>query len=1712
MHKLSKWSKAIQNSHKRLLKCVCSYIVPLITLFFPFQVYAAFPDPLVNTATVTVPAGVTDPTSSGGVNTATDSNSLLLPSLAIVKTLDSNADEDTSGSVTLNDTLTYSVTVTNDGSTTLTNVAVSDALLTPNANNCASVAPSATCVLTGTYVVQQSDVDAGSISNTGSVTSTEVPGPTTDVLNTPVAQNNSLAIVKTLDSNADEDTSGSVTLNDTLTYSVTVTNDGSTTLTNVAVSDALLTPNANNCASVAPSATCVLTGTYVVQQSDVDAGSISNTGSVTSTEVPGPTTDVLNTPVAQNNSLAIVKTLDSNADEDTSGSVTLNDTLTYSVTVTNDGSTTLTNVAVSDALLTPNANNCASVAPSATCVLTGTYVVQQSDVDAGSISNTGSVTSTEVPGPTTDVLNTPVAQNNSLAIVKTLDSNADEDTSGSVTLNDTLTYSVTVTNDGSTTLTNVAVSDALLTPNANNCASVAPSATCVLTGTYVVQQSDVDAGSISNTGSVTSTEVPGPTTDVLNTPVAQNNSLAIVKTLDSNADEDTSGSVTLNDTLTYSVTVTNDGSTTLTNVAVSDALLTPNANNCASVAPSATCVLTGTYVVQQSDVDAGSISNTGSVTSTEVPGPTTDVLNTPVAQNNSLAIVKTLDSNADEDTSGSVTLNDTLTYSVTVTNDGSTTLTNVAVSDALLTPNANNCASVAPSATCVLTGTYVVQQSDVDAGSISNTGSVTSTEVPGPTTDVLNTPVAQNNSLAIVKTLDSNADEDTSGSVTLNDTLTYSVTVTNDGSTTLTNVAVSDALLTPNANNCASVAPSATCVLTGTYVVQQSDVDAGSISNTGSVTSTEVPGPTTDVLNTPVAQNNSLAIVKTLDSNADEDTSGSVTLNDTLTYSVTVTNDGSTTLTNVAVSDALLTPNANNCASVAPSATCVLTGTYVVQQSDVDAGSISNTGSVTSTEVPGPTTDVLNTPVAQNNSLAIVKTLDSNADEDTSGSVTLNDTLTYSVTVTNDGSTTLTNVAVSDALLTPNANNCASVAPSATCVLTGTYVVQQSDVDAGSISNTGSVTSTEVPGPTTDVLNTPVAQNNSLAIVKTLDSNADEDTSGSVTLNDTLTYSVTVTNDGSTTLTNVAVSDALLTPNANNCASVAPSATCVLTGTYVVQQSDVDAGSISNTGSVTSTEVPGPTTDVLNTPVAQNNSLAIVKTLDSNADEDTSGSVTLNDTLTYSVTVTNDGSTTLTNVAVSDALLTPNANNCASVAPSATCVLTGTYVVQQSDVDAGSISNTGSVTSTEVPGPTTDVLNTPVAQNNSLAIVKTLDSNADEDTSGSVTLNDTLTYSVTVTNDGSTTLTNVAVSDALLTPNANNCASVAPSATCVLTGTYVVQQSDVDAGSISNTGSVTSTEVPGPTTDVLNTPVAQNNSLAIVKTLDSNADEDTSGSVTLNDTLTYSVTVTNDGSTTLTNVAVSDALLTPNANNCASVAPSATCVLTGTYVVQQSDVDAGSISNTGSVTSTEVPGPTTDVLNTPVAQNNSLAIVKTLDSNADEDTSGSVTLNDTLTYSVTVTNDGSTTLTNVAVSDALLTPNANNCASVAPSATCVLTGTYVVQQSDVDAGSISNTGSVTSTEVPGPTTDVLNTPVAQNNSLAIVKTLDSNADEDTSGSVTLNDTLTYSVTVTNDGSTTLTNVAVSDALLQLLAFGVNNASLTATLVKVVLPSLVTVTL
>ena len=119
-------------------------------------------------------------------------------------------------------------------------------------------------------------------------------------------------------------------------------------------------------------------------------------------------------------------------------------------------------------------------------------------------------------------------------------------------------------------------------------------------------------------------------------------------------------------------------------------------------------------------------------------------------------------------------------------------------------------------------------------------------------------------------------------------------------------------------------------------------------------------------------------------------------------------------------------------------------------------------------------------------------------------------------------------------LVNDSTTTCATVAVGATCVLTGDYVVTMAD-EGGDIVNTASAVSDEVTTPVTDTVTTPVVPAApALGIVKALSANADEDGSTTVSIGDTLSYTITVTNTGNLDQNNVVVSDPMLVNNSTN--------------------------------------------------------------------------------------------------------------------------------------------------------------------------------------------------------------------------------------------------------------------------------------------------------------------------------------------------------------------------------------------------------------------------------------------------------------------------------------------------------------------------------------------------------------------------------------------------
>jgi uncharacterized repeat protein (TIGR01451 family) len=876
-----------------------------------------------NSATISS-TGTFDPNTSNNNATTTTPITAASPSLTIAKVLSGTVDNDSSSSVTAGDQLDYTVTVKNNGNSTLHNVVVSDDHFVAT-QTCATLAVNATCVLSGSYIVTGADALAGSVDNTGSVTSTEVAGPTTDTVNTPIAAAADVSISKT-------DSPDPVAPGAQLTHTITVGNAG-TTASTVGWTDTL--PNSLNFVSMTTPAgwSCSVpsvgsTGTITCNAASLADGasdvftlvtdvafsaagsSISNTANVTSaTFDPSSANNTSTSTTAVNAAapaLSIAKVLSGSVDNDGSSSVTAGDQLDYTVTATNTGNVPLSNVVVSDDHFAAT-QSCPSLAISATCVLTGSYVVTGADVTTGSVTNVGSVTSSEVPGPTTASVNTPVNVAADVSISKT-------DAPDPVAPGANLTYTITVGNAGSTAST-VAWNDvlpaslrfiSLSAPAGWSCsvpavgssgtvtcsvASLANAANDVFTLVTAVAFSA--AGSTqTNTATVSSaTFDPNSANNSATSTTAVSAgapSLAIAKVLSSTTDNDGSGSVTAGDQLNYTVTVTNNGNVPLGNVVVSDDHF-PATQTCAVLATSATCVLTGSYTVTGADAIAGSVTNVGSVTSNEVPGPTTSSVVTPIAASANLAITKT-------DSPDPVLGGQSITYTIGVSNAGPQAAVSVAMSDvlapqlgfvSLAAPAGWACGTPAVGASgavnCTLanlpnggSGTFtLVAKVAAGAGgsSVSNTATVSAATFDPSNADNSATATtavtAVAPSMQVVKVLSGTVDNDSSGSVTTGDQLDYTVTATNNGNVPLSNVVVSDDHFAAT-QSCPTLAVNATCVLTGSYIVTAGDATAGTVTNVGSATSTQAAGPFTSSVTTPVgASTPSLAVVKVLSGTVD---------------------------------------------------------------------------------------------------------------------------------------------------------------------------------------------------------------------------------------------------------------------------------------------------------------------------------------------------------------------------------------------------------------------------------------------------------------------------------------------------------------------------------------------------------------------------------------------------------------------------------------------------------------------------------------------------------------------------------------------------------------------------------------------------------------------------------------------------------------------------
>ncbi len=775
---------------------------------------------VTNTAHVDVPVGVTDPNSAD--NVAVDTTSVSgLGDVSIVKT-------DGVATVVAGTSTTYTILVTNPGPSRIDGIQVTDALpgaLLGASWSCTPIGGAICGAPTGTGSINQLlDMPAGSTvtftvtatvsaSATGTLSNTATATAPVGVVDSDPSNNTStdltdieevadLAVTKT-------DNVASLTPGNAVDYDIVVVNNGPSAVSGATLTDvvpASITGPSWTC-SPGAGATCgSAAGTGDVSLNvDLAVGatvvvhltgtvSPSAVGTLVNTAVIAPPIGVID-PNGANNTASDSDALNPVADVSvakSNGVVSQSPgaTSSYTITVANAGPSAAAGVIIDDPLptgVTSVSWTCSAGAGSACAAASGTGAINttvdlaaagtvtftvslQAGTSAGTLTNT--VTATVPPGVTDPDPSDNVASDTD-TLVFTADIAVTKAASvGTIAAGQSFGYTVVVSNSGIDPATGVTVLDTMpagLASTTWTCTAT-PGSSCPATGTGDIATTvDLAAGG-SAIFSVTTTATTAAPTTIVNTATAavgpdtvdpdpSNNTASATVGVDFTASLLVSKTASVStalpgDTLSYTIVASNLGPAALNGVVVSDPVpnsLTALSWTCTGAAGGVCDVASGTgspvvnadlplggsvtilLNVQVAASASGSILNVVTATaglsgqSVTAQSSATVVVTPVVAPSGALTITKSTPATIFSKVGGIVT------FTLVATNTGSSTLTDVTISD----PNATlaNCAPVTLAAgqslTC--TATHIVTQADLDRGTLTNIASVTGVMPNGST-------------------------------------------------------------------------------------------------------------------------------------------------------------------------------------------------------------------------------------------------------------------------------------------------------------------------------------------------------------------------------------------------------------------------------------------------------------------------------------------------------------------------------------------------------------------------------------------------------------------------------------------------------------------------------------------------------------------------------------------------------------------------------------------------------------------------------------------------------------------------------------------------------------------------------------------------------------------------------------------------------------------
>ena len=1750
-------------------------------------------------------------------------------------------------------TIKYTINIANGGPNSVTGIALTSILpsgVTYVSDNGAGTYNSATGIWNPTTLANGANtsleitgtVNSGTAGTTisNAVTKISTNQSTTNTL--PTAVSVTVKSINLVTTNTVDNATPNV--GSTIKYTLSVTNSGTDTATNVVVTDLLptgVTYVSDNGGGNYVSGTGVWTvgsiANGVTQSLEITATvnggtagtHITNTiSSITSTEIDTTAVgDSLSSAISVTSvNLVTVKTVNNSAPDEA-------DTIKYTIHVSNNSATAATNVSLTDLLPTgvTYVSNTASQGSyvSGTGVWTIGSLASKANasieisatVNGGTLNSTITNTTTAAAGDQTDPTTTGDDLNASIFVsdanlVTVLSVNNTTPNEGGL-----ITYTLQVTNNGPLDDTGVSLTNLLPT-------GVTYQSHTVTSGTYnfgnglwnigglvnsttqvlkIIAKVDVNTGGNTITsstsaavGNIADASIVG---DVYTATIVVNNSSDIVlgKTVDN-------ATPNAGDTINYTISVTNNGPTNVTNLVITDVLPAGltfvnefagtgvwNTGNSTWTLTSLASGDSKNLTIQatvNADQGGNTIVNTISNTQTQTDSNATldDTTATIKVTSVDLFATKTVNN-------ATPNIGDTVSYSIIVTNKtNSSTATNVKITDVLpvgvtyVSNSANQ-------------GTYNSGSGLWSIGSLNSGASalliIDATVNPGTG----GTTITNTASTLVADQSDSNTTADTlAASITVTSTdlvttktvdvsnptegqdIIYTISVNNNAGNNATNVSLTDRLpqgVTYKSDDSGSynstsgiwtignISAGATSTINITATVN-SGTGNTTITNTTSAASGDQSDPTTvgdDLSETINVVSADLVTTNTVNSS-------NVNIGDTVTYTLTVTNNGPSAATSITLIDKLPTgvtyvSDTSSGAYVSTSGIWTI-GTLANGASKsinilatVDASSggktitnvISQTASATQADTTTASDDLSSSFNVISNDLITNLTVDKASPNE-------GDTIIYTLTVKNNGPSTATGVSITDNLPTGvryvshNTVNgtfnsgagiwsIGNLTKSSLATLTISATVNNGTAGT-TITNTTLSASADYKDPNTanNTSSASITVGNSADIVVT--NNVDNATPN---VGDTVTFTITVTNNGPSLVKNLVIKNTLpngltygiVTPG--NGTWTSPNWTINALASGITETLTIKAIVGSNTGgqhltntvsnSQTQTDSNLTADDFDATVTVTSANLVTTKTVNNSTPNE-------GDAVRYTISVTNNGPNNATGVSLTDILPTgiTYSNDDAS----------GTYNVGSGIWTIGNLANGATIklnidatvdagkggssivnVTTAAKGNQTD--QTTVGDNLSASISV---SSAELVTiinvdNGTPSEGELITYSITVNNQGSSDATNV-----LLTSNLPSGVTfdsfVAPTGTNFNKGSGLWTLGNISAHTTKTllikatvniaTGGTKITNTTTAATGDQSDPNAVLDTLSNTITVSNTADIVVSKTVNnstpnVGDTVTYTITVENKSGAQVNNFVLTDVL--PNGLTFGTVtvtkgswtSPNWNIATLNVNDVQtlkvNAKVDPGagglSLTNTISHTQTQIDLNTSadDVSETIIVTNADLVTALSVDNDTPNE-------RDIIQYSLKITNNGTSDATGISLIDNLPTgityvshtassgvynvgSGEWNGLSLTNSNSATLTITAMVN-SGTGGTTITNTSTTATGNQSDPTTVGDITSVAVNvtsSNLVTVKSVNNAKPNE-------GDTIIYTIQVTNNGTSEATNVSLTDKLPKGVTYVTDDAS------------------